>query len=133
MTGTLIDSSIIIDIAIGDPQWSERSMAALVACRRAGTICINQIVRAEVVVAMEAASDRLTLIEPWFERAPLPWEAADVAGRAHAAYRRRGGQREAVLADFLIGAHASVANLTLLTRDPRRISREFPTVEVVVP
>jgi len=50
-----------------------------------------------------------------------------------AAYRLRGGSREAVLPDFLIGAHAEVAGLSLLTRDPRRVRSEFPSVRIISP
>jgi predicted nucleic acid-binding protein len=33
--------------------------------------------------------------------------------------------------DFLIGAHAAVAGLTLLTRDARRYRRYFPKVRLI--
>ncbi|NBU28536.1 MAG: DNA-binding protein, partial [Caulobacteraceae bacterium] len=50
-----------------------------------------------------------------------------------AQYRRRGGARESILADFLIGAHAAVAGYALLTRDPRRVRAAFPGVELITP
>jgi predicted nucleic acid-binding protein len=33
--------------------------------------------------------------------------------------------------DFVIGAHAAVSDLTLLTRDPRRYRTYFPTVRLI--
>lgn len=62
-----------------------------------------------------------------------PYEAAFLAGKAYLAYRRRGGSRAAPLADFYIGAHAAVAGLRLLTRDPGRYRTYFPTVEIIAP
>ena len=35
--------------------------------------------------------------------------------------------------DFYIGAHAAVARYKILTRDPRRFRRYFPTVELIAP
>ncbi|HXN39596.1 MAG TPA: type II toxin-antitoxin system VapC family toxin [Solirubrobacteraceae bacterium] len=59
--------------------------------------------------------------------------AAFLAGHAHAAYRRAGGTRDAVLPDFLIGAHAAVTSRPLLTRDPRRVATYMPGVTLVAP
>ena len=38
-----------------------------------------------------------------------------------------------VIADFFIGAHAYVAHLPLLTRDPRRVRTFFPSVRLITP
>src|SRR4029077_8401837 len=62
----------------------------------------------------------------YFTRAPLPWEAAFLAAKAFKDYRRRGGVKRSPLPDFFIGAHAAVAGMTLLTRDPRRYRKHFP-------
>jgi tetratricopeptide (TPR) repeat protein len=58
---------------------------------------------------------------------------APAAARAHADYRSRGGQRTAVLPDFLIGAHALVERCALLTRDPRRYRLAFPGLGLITP
>jgi predicted nucleic acid-binding protein len=49
------------------------------------------------------------------------------------AYRRRGGTRSGVLPDFFIGAHAAVADLPLVTRDPRRYRSDFPGLLPICP
>jgi predicted nucleic acid-binding protein len=54
-----------------------------------------------------------------------------LAGKAFVRYRRRGGTKTNVLADFFIGAHAAVAGLPVLTRDVRRIAGYFPTVALI--
>ena len=68
-----------------------------------------------------------------FLRLPLPWEAAFLAGKCFVRYRRRSGVRTSPLPDFYIGAHAAVAGLVMLTRDPRRYRTYFPALEVIAP
>lgn len=55
------------------------------------------------------------------------------AGRAFLAYRRSGGTRSSILPDFLIGARAEVAGLTILIRDIRRYRTYFPAVRLIAP
>lgn len=48
-------------------------------------------------------------------------------------YRCRGGQRRSPLPDFYIGAHAVIAELSLLTRDVKRYRTYFPNVQLISP
>ena len=66
-------------------------------------------------------------------REPLPWDAAFLAGKAFAAYRRRHRTKRSRLPDFYIGAHSAVMGRTLLTRDPRRYRSYFPKLRIVAP
>lgn len=68
-----------------------------------------------------------------FQRRPLPWEAAFLAGKCFLRYRKQGGVRRSPLPDFLIGAHAAVEDLTLLTRDATRYRTYFPTLSLIAP
>ena len=68
-----------------------------------------------------------------FERRPLPWDAAFLAGKAFLSYRRAGGQKRSPLPDFYVGAHATVEGLTLVTRDPKRYRRYFPKLALLAP
>jgi predicted nucleic acid-binding protein len=55
------------------------------------------------------------------------------AARAQADYRRRGGRREVLIPDFLIGANAAHYSGRLLTTNPRDFFRNFPRLKVVTP
>jgi len=60
-------------------------------------------------------------------------ETALAAGDAWAEYRRRGGSRKRVIADFLIGAHAVNGADRLLTRDRGFYRSYFSALEVLDP
>lgn len=68
-----------------------------------------------------------------FARLSIPWEAAFLAGKAFARYKRQGGTRRSPLPDFFIGAHAAVTGMTLLTRDPHRYRAFFPKLKIIAP
>lgn len=133
-TATLVDSNVLLDVVRADPTWSAWSEHALARAADEGAVVINPIVYAEVAASydtveeLEAALDAAVLV-----RAELPWTAAFLAGRCHVEYRRRGGARSRTLPDFLIGAHAAVLGLRLLTRDAIRYRTYFPTLEVIAP
>jgi len=101
---------------------------------RRGSLVINPLVYAEVSVTFDTAEELDAALPPaYFVREPLPWEAAFIAGKACARYRRRGGTRPALMSDFYIGAHAAVAGYTLLTRDPHRYQAYFSKLRILAP
>lgn len=106
----------------------------LARCADDSIVAINPIVYAEVSIRFDTIEELdEVLSEGYFERLPLPWEAAFLAGKAFLAYRRRRGAKRTPLPDFYIGAHAAVAGLRLLTRDARRYRTYFPRLAIVAP
>lgn len=126
----LVDSSVVIDVLNVASPWRHWAVDALKTSRRKGVVCINPVVLAECFAGPRTA----TIPEfALFEQRELPWASAPIAGAAYGAYKQRGGSKDAILADFLIGAHAFVEGLALLTRDPRRIAAAFPDVRLITP
>jgi predicted nucleic acid-binding protein len=125
---------VLLDVFEPDAAWYEWSAEHIVQCATYGRLVINDVVFAEVSVSFSSIEtlDR-KLPASLYERAPLPWEAAFLAGKAFMDYRRAGGARRAPLPDFFIGAHAAVTGMSLLTRDAVRYRTYFPTVELIEP
>jgi predicted nucleic acid-binding protein len=134
MPVTMVDSNVLLDVLTEDPVWFEWSAAALEQCANEGELIINAIIYAEVSIGFEKIEDVESVLgDEVFVRAPIPLEAAFLAGKAFLAYRKRGGVKKSTLPDFFIGAHAAVAGLRLLTRDSQRYRTYFPGVELVSP
>jgi len=130
----LIDSSILLDISSKDAVWFEWSSSMIASCADSSRLCINPVVYAEASVRFSSPTEFDAAWPPEsIIREPVPYAAAFLAGKAYAAYRRRGGTRLSILPDFFIGAHALVAGYQLLTRDPRRIRQYFSAVELIAP
>lgn len=130
---TLVDSSVLLDIMAPSAwrDWSEQQLADVL---EQGEAAINQVIYAEIAVGF-ATRQRLerALQNAGIKRLALPWAAAWRVAQAFTDYRRAGGPRTLPLPDFFIGAHAEVAGLKLLTRDPARIRTYFSEVELIAP
>ena len=131
--GTVVDSSVLLDIFTEDEAWLEWSESRLTEAAQRGAIVINAVVLAEIaprfstVEALHGALPSMATIEE------IPFAASFLAGHAHANYRQAGGAREAILPDFLIAAHAATTGRPLLTRDPRRVAAHIPGAALISP
>ncbi|CDF97343.1 MULTISPECIES: type II toxin-antitoxin system VapC family toxin [unclassified Pseudomonas] len=130
----LVDTNVLIDVLEDDPVWADWSIQQLRAQSQIHDLAINPIVYAELsqtFSTFEALDEAVTELGLLMLEIPRP--ALFLAGKAFVRYRKVGGGKNNVLADFFIGAHAAVKGLTLLTRDAKRYRSYFPSVELVVP
>ncbi len=134
MTPVLVDSNVVIDIVGNDTTWRDWSENALAEALLSAPAIINPVVYAELAARYGRIEDVDRILRTLgLQREDLPWPAAFLAGRAHQAYRRRGGSRLSPLPDFFIGAHAAVRRYALLTRDARRYRTYFPSLDLICP
>ncbi len=134
MAATLIDSNVLLDLMTEDQAWFSWSSAAIRNTAESARLVINAIIYAEVSVRFSRMDALDAILSPdIFEREDIPFEAGFLAGKAHLAYRQRGGARQSPLPDFIIGAHASVAGYRLLTRDEARYRAYFPRLALITP
>jgi predicted nucleic acid-binding protein len=134
MRATLVDTNVLVDYLNEDSDWFPWSADMLSDAAENGAVVVNPIIYAEVAVAFDNIEDvENALPIEYFVRAPIPWEAAFLAGKAFEQYRRRGGKRTSPMPDFFIGAHATVTGMTLLTRNARHFRAYFPKLTIVAP
>jgi predicted nucleic acid-binding protein len=130
----LVDTNVLLDVVTDDPTWAEWSQHALEAAALRNDLAINAVIYAELSIGFR----RIEELDAVVARIPLmmldiPRPALFLAGKAFHRYRRRGGSKIGVLPDFFIGAHASILNLPLLTRDAVRYRTYYPKLELIAP
>ena len=112
------DTNVLIDIITDDPVVAEASTQTLEECLTNGVLVINPIIYGEVGAIFDSLEELDSLLPvDTFRRDEMIWDASFLASQAFRRYRKKKGQKKRVLADFLIGAHASVAGFGLITRD----------------
>ena len=131
--GTVVDSSVLLDVFTEDRRWLPWSEGHLTEAAQRGALILNAVVLAEIAPRFSRIETLRDALPSMAVLEAIPPEASFLAGHAHAAYRRAGGARQAVLPDFLIGAHAAVTRRPLLTRDPRRVATYIPGAELISP
>lgn len=130
----LVDTNVLVDVLEDDPEWADWSISQLRAQSKVHPLAINPVIYAELSLTfstVEALDKTLEGLDLALMELPRP--ALFLAGKAFVHYRRQGGKKSNVLADFFIGAHAAVLKCPLLTRDARRYQTYFPSVVLITP
>lgn len=129
-----VDTNILIDVLADDSthrEWSQRQLDRALINHQ---LAINPLVYAEVspvYASQERLDEVLAIMQVTVE--PMSRRALFLAGKAHHAYRRRGGAQTRALPDFFIGAQAATAGAALMTRDVARYKTYFPTLALISP
>ena len=115
---TFVDTNILLDVFLPDPVHGESSSAALEKAFHEGSLIVNEIVYAELAPQFDSRK----LLNDVLGKLGIQMVIADTeiafsAGETWKAYRKTGGKRDRIIADFLIGAHALLKADRLLTRD----------------
>lgn len=132
--GVLVDTNVWVDCIDDASPWHEWAVEQLQRCSERYPLHVNIVIYTELLIPapdIGALDAMLDIYET--SRTPLPWAASSLTAAAFALYRRRGGGRDKPLPDFFIGAHAAVANLSVLTRDPKPYGNYFARLSVIAP
>ena len=128
---TAVDTNILVDITAPDGTIGLASRELLRIAYDRGPIIVCDIVYAEPVPNFEsrdALDAALHVIGATVS--PIDMDIAFIAGLRWGQYRRAGGPRTRILADFLIGAHALAAADAFLTRDSGFYATYFPELQI---
>ena len=134
MRGILVDSNIILDVFLDDPNWAGWSESKLEKFSSITRLFINPVIYSEVSVGFKRIEElESALTRSGFQMLEIPKEALFLAGKAFLKYRKNRGTKRSPLPDFYIGAQAAIFDMDLITRDVTRYRTYFPTVRLVSP
>ena len=129
-----VDSSVLLDILIDDPAFADASGSSLEQAISVGDVVVCEAVVAEVQAMLDTRETAMdALAEFGIRYVPISENAAVRAGHMQRRFRDRGGRRQRVVADFLIGAHALMQCDALITRDAGFYRDYFKGLKVIVP
>jgi predicted nucleic acid-binding protein len=131
---TAIDTNVLLDILVPDPEFVERSLEALEEAANTGSLVVCDLVYAELCVHFQHQAEcEQFLLQNDIRVEALSREAGFLASRLWRTYRQEGGKRTRILTDFLVGAHAQLQASQLLTRDRRFYKEIFRSLALVDP
>jgi hypothetical protein len=134
MRGVLVDSNIILDVFLDDPNWADWSESQLEKFGSITKLFINPVVYSEVSIGFKMIEElESALNRAGFQLLEIPKEALFLAGKAFLTYRKERGTKRSALPDFYIGAQAAIFEMDLITRDVARYRTYFPTVRLISP
>ena len=129
-----VDSSVLVDLLTDDPQHAESSATTLAQAMSLGEVVVCDAVVAEVQTLLDTRETAMDALNEYGIRYLATTEQAAVrAGHMQRRFRDRGGRRERVVADFLIGAHALMQCDALITRDQGFYRDYFKGLRIIVP
>lgn len=129
-----LDSPVLIDVLIADPAYADASEAAIAAALAEADVVVCEAVVAEIQSLLDTDVNVMEVLESMGIRfQPGNEQVAIRAGLMNRRFRSRGGRRERVAADFLIGAHAMLQCTALITRDAAFYRTYFKGLKLIEP
>ena len=131
---TSVDTSVLLDVLGAQFPYAEPSSNALKKSYAEGSLVACDVVWSETRAHFQSSAafrEAMDAIQIQFQ--PISKESAELAGELWALYRRSGGSRQRVLADFLVGAHALLQADRLLARDRGFYRPYFKRLKLIDP
>jgi predicted nucleic acid-binding protein len=136
---TAIDTNVVTALWNNDDALNLKAQAALDRVFGGGKLLVSGVVYAELLAAPSRTAE---FVDEFLQAAgiEIDWEinerllrAAGLAFQGYAARRKKqkGTEPRRILADFLIGAHATVNGYRLLTLDAGLYRAAFPKLHTV--
>lgn len=114
---TAVDTSVLLDVLLNDPQHASASIKALRKAAVEGSLILCEIALAEIAPALPAA-DLPQFLSDWnLTFIPSSQASAVLAGEMFRVFLQRGGKAGRIVPDFLLAAHSQIHAQRLLARD----------------
>ena len=134
MNGVFVDSCVLLDLFTDDPNWADWSENVLERYSKTNTLYINSIVYTEVSIGFDKIEEvEAAISELGIKVLEMPREALFLTGKVFLQYRRNKGKKKSPLPDFFIGAHATVSQFELITRDSAKYNTYYPQLKLIKP
>ena len=131
---TALDTNVLLDILLPDERFFPISSTAIEAAASEGSLVICDVVYAELCAHFQTQHQCDEFLRETTIRAEsLSRVASFLASRTWKGYRLKGGKRQRILPDFLIGAHAQIQASRLLSRDRGFYRDMFPNLPLLDP
>lgn len=131
---TAVDTNVLLDVFSADQTYGSRSKAVLRSAIAQGSLIACEVVWAEIAsVFPSPRQSREALMTLGVQFSTIESEMALQAGELWKQYRKHGGARMRIVADFLIAAHALTSADCLLTRDRGFYRKYFSKLHIIDP
>lgn len=136
---TALDTNVLVALWDIDPRLNTAAQKALDAAQEKGALVISGAVYAELLALPGRTEDMMdqfmevTGIHVDWESRERIWRAAGKAFQSYVSRHTRKKEElpRRILADFFIGAHASLHRYFLMTLDQRLYRAAFPELEIM--
>lgn len=133
MNMILVDYDIILDTITEDINFYHSSAQKLYEMSKKFSLCINIIIYSEISFVFKNINELEKIIpKKDFTRLNLPWNSAFIGSKMFNEYKKNNNYNLIYsISNFYIGAHASISNIPILTRNINFYNEYFKNINII--